>query len=77
MCEASHLKWYKGIYNLSIQFTSMELCWILWLKNCLNAERCWIQSTVLYFGYGKGEGRGGGMEWCIEKTKLQTGVAST
>ena len=44
---------------------------LLKCREMLNTVNCII------FWLWKGGGEGGGMEWCIEKTKLQTGVAST
>ena len=76
MCVASHLKWCWEIYTfkhtiyvngvmLNIVVEKLLKC-----REMLNTVKCII------FWLWKG-GRGGGMEWCIEKTKLQTGVAST
>ena len=44
---------------------------LLKCREVLNTVKCIILILVME------RGRGGGMEWCIEKTKLQRGVAST
>ena len=36
-----------------------------------------VEYSQVYYILVMERGRGGGMEWCIEKTKLQRGVAST
>ena len=44
---------------------------LLKCREMLNTVKC-----IIFWLWKGGEG-GGGMEWCIEKTKLQRGVAST